>query len=430
MAAVNFRAGTLAQYTAATKNENTLYFITDAKKIYKGSVDVTESIVLVTNFTGAEGGISVENAFEGKLYINATTFEVRIKSGSAWVILTPGYLTDSTNWATADGDKFATISLIKSGIAAAIEEIKGDSALVSGLSWTAESGAGTGKLVVTRGDGTTADVALTGVPYSIAYDKDALTLTISKYGEAEGQVINLPKDNFVRSGTYDSDTKEIVLTVGDGTSTSEVRIPAASLVDVYTGKASDNITVSVNDSNEITATAIIDPAEGNALVSSATGLKVDISGKADKLTADAATHILIGSADGNLADGGVTLKTSGDMGNSATEVPVASVIASAISAAVQAAQGTLQSAIDAVSGRVATIEGQIEGFVTDDELNTAISSILGAGTADEVVISTAEGAVARSGKKIGGATLSSVPDSSTVATEAAVSAALSWSTIN
>lgn len=430
MAAVNFRAGTLAQYTAATKNENTLYFITDAKKIYKGSVDVTESIVLVTNFTGAEGGISVENAFEGKLYINATTFEVRIKSGSAWVILTPGYLTDSTNWATADGDKFATISLIKSGIAAAIEEIKGDSALVSGLSWTAESGAGTGKLVVTRGDGTTADVALTGVPYSIAYDKDALTLTISKYGEAEGQVINLPKDNFVRSGTYDSDTKEIVLTVGDGTSTSEVRIPAASLVDVYTGKASDNITVSVNDSNEITATAIIDPVEGNALVSSATGLKVDISGKADKLTADAATHILIGSADGNLADGGVTLKTSGDMGNSATEVPVASVIASAISAAVQAAQGTLQGAIDAVSGRVATIEGQIEGFVTTDELNTAISSILGAGTADEVVISTAEGAVARSGKKIGGATLSSVPDSSTVATEAAVSAALSWSTIN
>ena len=186
----------------------------------------------------------------------------------------------------------------------------------------------------------------------------------------------------------------------------------------------------MNDSNEITATAIIDPAEGNALVSSATGLKVDISGKADKLTADAATHILIGSADGNLADGGVTLKTSGDMGNSATEVPVASVIASAISVAVQAAQGTLQDAIDAVAGRVTTIEGQIEGFVTDDELNTAISSILGAGTADEVVISTAGGAVTRSGKKIGGATLSSAPDSSTVATEAAVSAALSWSTIN
>ena len=429
MAVVNFRAGTLAQYTAAVKDNNTLYFLEDVKKIYKGSTEVTESLVVVSNFDGTDGGIAVANAVEGKLYINVTTFEVRIKSGEAWVILTPGYLTDSTNWADADGGKFATIGLIKNGIASAINSILGNKALVKGLSWTTEDGTGTGKFVVEHGDGSSSDVVLNGIPYSIKYDKEALTITISSYGGAEAQIINLPKDNFVRSGSYDADKKEIVLVVGDGTTSSEVRIPAASLVDIYTGKATDNISVTVSDSNEISATAIIDPVAGNALVSSATGLKVDISGKADNLTAAAATHILVGSATGGLADSGVTVKSTGDMGNSATEVPVASVIAAAITTAIQGAQGTLQEAIDALSSKVTALEEQAKTFVTTTALNEAIGKILGAGNADEVVVSTAEGAVARSGKKIGSGTLADSPDDNTVATEAAVAAALAWGTI-
>lgn len=434
---INFKVGTLSKYNGlSTKDTNTLYFVTDAKKIYKGDIDVTENIVVVTNFDGTDGGISVANAFEGKFYINITTFEVRIKSGAAWIILSPGYVSDGVEYAkVANNGKFATIGAIKSAIAEAIEGITGGDSLVSGLSWTAEDGTGKGKLVVTAADGTTTtDVVLTGTPYKFAYDKDALTITINSYGESEAQVINLPKDNFVRSGAYDSDTEEIVLTVGDGTKTSEVRIPAGSLVDVYTGETSDNITVTVSEDNKITATAKIDPIEGNALVSSAAGLKVDISGKADKLTAEAATHILVGSATGGLADGNVTLKTSGDMGTSATEVPVASIIASAISTAVSAAQGTLKDAIDALEVRVDTAEAKITSLEElTEELQTTVATkieSMGTGTADVVVLATADGGVARSSKKVGGATIAETPSADTLVTEAGVAAALSWGSIS
>ena len=79
----------------------------------KGDIDVTENIVVVTNFDGSAGGVAVENAFEGKFYINVTTFECRIKSGAAWIVMSPGYITDGTNFAQSGNDgKFATPAAI------------------------------------------------------------------------------------------------------------------------------------------------------------------------------------------------------------------------------------------------------------------------------------------------------------------------------
>lgn len=433
MGKVNFKAGTLAQYTTLqSKSADTLYFLTDAKKIMKGDIDVTENIVVVTNFDGSAGGVAVENAFEGKFYINVTTFECRIKSGAAWVVMSPGYITDGTNFAQSGNEgKFATIAAIKAYITEQIAGITGGTAFVKGVTWDMASHS----LQIDKGGEAPTAVALSGMAYKPTYDAGALKLTIPVVGD-DDVVINIPKDNFVRSGRYEADYPvgsgpAIVLVVngGSGTDDQEVVIPAASLVDVYTGEASNDITVTVGEDHKITATVKIDPAEGNALVSSVSGLKVDISGKADKL-ASAAGKVLIGSADGNIANGGVTLKTTGEMGTSATEVPVASLIAAAITAAVSAAQGTLQGAINAVSGRVDTAESDIE------ELQTTVSGFqtslanyiasMGAGNADEIVLSTAAGGVARSGKKIGGATLNATPDANTVATEAAVSAAFSW----
>lgn len=433
MGKVNFKAGTLAQYTTLqSKSADTLYFLTDAKKIMKGDIDVTENIVVVTNFDGSAGGVAVENAFEGKFYINVTTFECRIKSGAAWVVMSPGYITDGTNFAQSGNEgKFATIAAIKAYITEQIAGITGGTAFVKGVTWDSTNHA----LLVDKGGEAPTSVALSGMAYTPTWDAGTLKLTIPVVG-GNDVVINFPKDNFVRSGRYEADYPvgsgpAIVLVVngGSGTDDQEVVIPAASLVDVYTGEASNDITVTVGEDHKITATVKIDPAEGNALVSSVSGLKVDISGKADKL-ASAAGKVLIGSADGNIANGGVTLKTTGEMGTSATEVPVASLIAAAITAAVSAAQGTLQGAINAVSGRVDTAESDIE------ELQTTVSGFqtslanyiasMGAGNADEIVLSTATGGIKRSAKKIGGATLSASPDANTVATEAAVSAAFSW----
>ena len=427
MGKVNFKAGTLAQYTTLqSKSADTLYFLTDAKKIMKGDIDVTENIVVVTNFDGSAGGVAVENAFEGKFYINVTTFECRIKSGAAWIVMSPGYITDGTNFAQSGNDgKFATIAAIKAYITEQIAGITGGTAFVKGVTWDSTNHA----LLVDKGGEAPTSVALSGMAYTPTWDAGTLKLTIPVVG-GNDVVINFPKDNFVRSGRYEADYPvgdgpAIVLVVngGSGTEDQEVIIPAASLVDVYTGEASNDITVTVGEDHKITATVKIDPAEGNALVSSATGLKVDISGKADKLTAAAAAHILVGSANGNLADGGVSLKTSGDMGAAATDVPTANVIAAAISTAVQAAQGTLESAVSALEEEVGELSASI------GELETAVAAAItsmGAGNADEIVLSTATGGIKRSAKKIGGATLSTSPDANTVATEAAVSAAFSW----
>ena len=422
MAKVNFTVvNKLSSYNGlAAKDANTLYFVIDAKRIYKGANDVTSNIEVVTAFDPAEpaaGTISLANAFEGKLYLNAATFEMRIKNGSAWSVLSPGYLTTGGNWAQADNDgKLGTIGVIKTIIGQAIAAAKPEV--------TFESSTG----VLKVGD---SSARLVGVINSVVYDPNQLQLvvkSISESGEPTSQTISLPKDNFVRSGRYEAsyDLPEggkgpaIVLVVNDGAGADKEVVIPASLVDVYTGGKSDNIQVSVSEGNVITASAIIDPAEGNALVSSATGLKVDISGKANTVSA-VSGNVIVANGDGNMKDGGVSILAEGEMGNSATKIPVASVIATAISSAVSAAQGTLQSAIDALGEKVTTLEQFKDSLAGKFLTASVVDNFVG--------FVDANGNIKDSGKKAGGATLAADPDASTLATEAAVFAAMSWQEI-
>lgn len=424
MAKVNFNVvNNLSTYTSLpTKDVNTLYFVLDAQKIYKGEVDVTSNIEVVTEFDPSDasaGTISLSDAFEGKLYLNATTFEMRIKNGSAWAVMSPGYLTTGGEWTQADNDsKLGTIGVIKTIIGQALATIN------PAVSYDNSTG------TLTVGQNT---ARLTGVINGITYSSEQLQLTVSSIaasGSPTTQVISLPKDNFVRSGRYEPDYTlpdppggtgpAIVLVVNDGEGADkEVVIPAASLVEVYTGGSTDNITVNVSEGNQITATAIIDPAEGNALVSSATGLMVNISGKANTVTATNG-NVILADGTGNFKDGGVQLLTSGTSLSTGdnTHIPVASVIASAINTAVSAAQGTLQDAIDALDGRVTTLEtfqASLEGkYLTSSVADNFVGFV------------DAQGNIKDSGKKAGGATLGASPDSNTLATEAAVAAAISW----
>jgi len=434
MAKANFISTILSKYVAlATKDPSTLYFVEDAKRIYKGDVDVTEAIKVVESFDETPGA----DVAAGKIYLNATTFEAKVSDGTAWVTMLPGIVSTADDFdVEANASKLATVGATKEYITELIADITGGTAFVKDVTWDAEGGV----LKVDKGEDTPASVELTGVAHTVVYDKANLKLTIPVYGQ-DDLVINIPKDNFVRSGRYEADYQlpdgstgpAIVLVVDDEESdtdnaTTEVVIPAASLVDVYTGTTSENVKVTVSEDNKITATVVIDPEAGNALVSTATGLRVDVSGKADKLTADAAGHILVGAADGDLADSGLSVKAEGDMGDAATEVPVAAVIAAAIAKAIQEAQQTTADQLNLITndqktGRLDVLEKKVE------EIGT---SIIGEGNADEVIISTESG-IARSGKKVGGATLAETPDADTLATEAAVSAAVSdataWGTL-
>ena len=80
--------------------------------------------------------------------------------------------------------------------------------------------------------------------------------------------------------------------------------------------------------------------------------------------------------------------------------------------------------------KLATI-GAIKTGITQT-IDTAIANKLdklGSGAADVVIVATADGGIQRSTYTIGGATLSGTADATKLATEAAVEAALSWSSI-
>lgn len=420
MAAIQYKRGTQASYDALTNYDaNVLYFLRDSHRIMLGDVDVTTDVTVVTNYEGNAGGISVDNAFEGRLYINLTTLECRMKDGDSWVSVIPGYINVGADVKNATNDsKIATVKALREYIAAELAELGNTDAFVTGLAWTAETGTGTGKLVITKGE-ETLDVVLAGVPFNINYDEATYQLQISTYGSDTVKTIQLPKPGGIKSGRYEASydlpdgTKgpALVLVVSNDDGDSEVVIPAAELLTAYTGGTTDTITISISAGNVITGTVTIDPDTNNALVKTANGLKVDVSDKLSGYGAGNAAELLISDAAGSaVARSGKTIIAGTEMGESTDAIPTAAAVAAAISAAIAVVNGE----ITALKTRVTAVENALPNKM----------DLMGTGNADEVVISTADGAVARSTKTIGGATLEANTSADVLATEAAVKAAM------
>lgn len=378
---VVFYSLTQKQYDAlGSKDANTLYFTSDTGKVFKGTADMTKSVI-VTDAIPA-----VADAILDKLYIDSASFEAKITvDGSNWIILSPGYLTDGANWASADSKKFATIGLIKKGISSAVEAIS--------LNTTFDSTSGTVK--VGEGEGAT----LSGIAHGVAYDDSLLKITIPQYGQ-EDLVINIPKDKFVTAGKYYEDYPEtdpthhkvIVLTIDN--QDEPVIIPAEAFVNIYTAdNTAKNLVVTISDDNKISAQLIIDPASGNALRYSDAGFMVDISGKLDKLSGALGQKLLISNTDGTISESGYGIQTEGDITDSTSDLAVNKVIYDALAKKLDAVEGT---------------ENNIVVFGTGKTIKD-------------------------SAKAVGGDKLKATVDANTVATEAAVKAAideaLEWSTI-
>lgn len=128
---------------------------------------------------------------------------------------------------------------------------------------------------------------------------------------------------------------------GDDNTVTYSFVNLEALVDIYTAKETNSITVTVSDDNEISADVKISEAEGNIISVKDDGLfaEADLSGKADKLVnpteGDAiikAGQIFIDDGNGNLSASGITideLKTTVSdevMGNFDTETDVDSEI--------------------------------------------------------------------------------------------------------
>ena len=293
---VIFYALTKDAYDALdSKDTNTLYFLTDAGKIFKGADDLTESVVKVESFPEAA------KAIPGVLYVGPAAGEttpggeLRVSNGTAWTVVRPGYYTDGASWANAESGQFATIGLIKRGIQEAI----------NALSFTTvfDTEAGTIKV----GDGS-ADT-LTGVAHGITYDASALKITIPQYGQ-DDVVVNIPKDKFVTAGKYYEDYPEenptlhkvIVLTIDN--QEDPVIIPAEALVNIYTAdNTNKNVQITISDDNKISGMIALDPDANNALkYDAAKGFIVNVSGKMDKIADATGDKIVLSTADGQVKE--------------------------------------------------------------------------------------------------------------------------------
>lgn len=120
--AVVFASGTLAQYTAATKSADTIYFITDTNQIFVGSDEYTKSYVTLSAepTTSTPGKIGTLGGYNGNLYACTAA-----SSGSyTWVRVAnvndmAGSVTSvaaSDGVETADGNPITTTGTIKHSI--------------------------------------------------------------------------------------------------------------------------------------------------------------------------------------------------------------------------------------------------------------------------------------------------------------------------
>ena len=432
---------TAAEYygAAPTYDNDKLYFLSDTHEIYKGNVPFTEAVIMVDDATGgfdtALQGIT--NPARRKIYLSQTTMEGRIYDGTSWKTVIRAVdtaVTDSSN-------NLITSGAVATYVAQKISEVTGGTGFVKSITYDD----GTATLTVTGGDAA-GPIQLAGLGVSLTYDAGTGAVQLQDVtGAPVGSAINLDLERFVSAAAYDSAKKEIILaftdvakidtganyaypgtmpadpteglacraTAGDeskwymykGSAWTEIPadetplvIAVGDLVDTYTAANTDTIEMTVS-TNQFSANVKLDSTKGENLIkSSSNGLyvaPVDLSTYMELVSGATENNIASFGTDGQVKDSGV--KAGG-----ATLVGTAGLLATeqAVQAAITALQNTLQTAINGKIAKVASA------------------------TANNVPTLTADGSLQDSGKAIGGATLAGTPNANTLATEAAVKAAI------
>lgn len=194
MARVLFKYGSYASYSAAVKDENTIYFVSDKQQIYKGSTlfaDVTESTI---RFTDEVPNPNVANT--GILYVvsNAAGVSIYTKSGEEMVCIGGGTIKDG---AITDLGAFDEALIIKKGT-----ELTDSDEVI------ATSGA-VKEAIATAVEGL--DEAFVDVKAERSEADDGTVLTFTTNSAQTKQVTI--SDLFLTSASYDSGTHILSFTV-------------------------------------------------------------------------------------------------------------------------------------------------------------------------------------------------------------------------
>lgn len=255
---IKFYYGTQTQYNAlGTYDDSSIYFITDTLRIYRGSDEYTKT----TQFVAA---LPVSGAKQGVLYVRSTDMTIWRYSGSQFQQITKSYIESIPTDGTAKDDSIPTAKAVQDYVNAKISGGTGGN-FVSSVTYNKNTGE-----LTTVTNGKTNGVVMNGLVHTPTWNSSSRTLTIPTWGQ-DDLVIAFGKDNVVTGGSYDADTKEIVLALSTG---QEVRIPVGSLVDIYTGIATSTVNVSVSQDNKISANVIVSAKANNQIIIENDGIYV------------------------------------------------------------------------------------------------------------------------------------------------------------
>lgn len=261
MGKVTFSVGTYAKYQAIeTKDTDTLYFLTDTLQLFKGDSEYTKSCKLVTSLPNVTEGI------QGIIYVNTSDFTLHIFNGTSFMQITKGYATSIS--ASPTNNDVPTTKAVADYVTNKIADVVGGvGTFVTDVIYSAD----TGTLSVSKGADPVTTI-FTGVVNNPTYDSTTRKITLPVFG-GDALVIELGKDAFVESGSYNVDTKtiDLVLTSGD-----EVIIPVGSLVDIYTGIATASTSVTVSSDNKISVNVKLSAKSNNQIIIESDGLYVPL----------------------------------------------------------------------------------------------------------------------------------------------------------
>ena len=378
--------GVQASYDAlGSKDSNVLYFCTDTKKIYKGDIDFTDSVVLAATKPAT-------SIIAGKLYVIADTGTVEVYAGGAWHVVS--YPVATTISASSDDVHVATAKAVYDAIQNAIS----GGSVVNEVKASATEGNIT---VVSNGE--EKDVVVHGVVTTPSYDASTRKFTFPVV-DGDDVVVELGKDIFIdpnANNRYENGNLYLYLNdgTGEGKAPTELVIPVTALVKDYFGDDTASIQVDVdNATHKVTAKAVLRAdKEGftNALkVSEAEGdqgLYVDLSayatiayvdGEIERAegTADSALALAqsnqtaIGVLNGDVSTAGSVAKTVNDAINNLDSTVTQVAGADGVSAEVVQEDGKLKSVSVAIAaetydafGAAKAVQGETTKTVKDVE---------------------------------------------------------------
>jgi len=261
---VRFEQGTQAQYDAlTTKDDDVLYFLTDTKRIFKGSIEYTKTAKVVAGLPSTSSGEF------GVIYINTSDNIPYVFNGTGYTAIIKAYST-TIDSSTATDNTIPTTKAVK-------EYVDANKTTISGIVTDIGYNQSEGKIDLYKDNGSNSSktLQLTGVAHNPTYESSSRKITIPVFGEND-LVIELGVDAFVQEGSYNSTDKTIELTLTNG---QEVVIPAGDLVKEYLAGNTASINLSIDSStNTFTGNVNISSETGNALQLKDDGLYVPEGG--------------------------------------------------------------------------------------------------------------------------------------------------------